>query len=73
MKQKDRAKNMLDADRYGLVGSARELIRLDVERLLKEYFYLTEPVTAELSGDGDNFVLTVRARGSGTRTFEGLK
>ena len=64
---------MIEADRYKLVGKSKDLIRLDIESLLKEYFCLTAPVTVEISGEGDKFDLVIRTKGNKVRSAESVK
>ena len=68
MRDEKRAERMIEADRYGFVGKSKDMIRLDAERLLKEYFCLTKPVIVEISGDGDDFDLIIKSHGNRVRS-----
>ena len=68
MRDEKRAERMIEADRYGFVGKSKDLIRLDAERLIKEYFCLTKPVTVEINGEGDDFDLVIKSHGNRVRS-----
>lgn len=73
MREKNRAERMIESDRYRLVGKSKDLIRLDIESLLKEYFCLTSPVTIEITGESDKFDLTIKAKGNKVRAVEPIR
>ncbi len=68
-KQLSRAKKIIENDRLGLVCGSEEIIRSDLENLLREYFSLTEPVKIEFSRTNDKIEITISATCSGVKRF----
>ncbi len=68
-KQLSRAKKIIENDRLGLVYGSEDLIRRDVESLLREYFSLTSPVTISLLKNGDKIKILIETECSGVKRF----
>lgn len=71
-KQLSRAKKIIENDRLGLVYGSENLIRRDVENLLREYFALTSPVTISFFKNGDKIKILIETECSSVKRFNTL-
>ncbi|MBO7525439.1 MAG: hypothetical protein J6T42_01405 [Clostridia bacterium] len=69
----DRVRQMIESDRFGLMGNSKKLILKDITSLLDEYFVLSSGVEMDLDGEENDFTLTVTVRASGVKRFNVLK
>ena len=72
-KDLSRAHKMLENDRFGFVSGAKDVIRTDIEDVLKEYFYFPGGVEIKLTPKGDRFTLSITAADCVLRNFNVLK
>lgn len=68
-----RVKKMIESDRFGMVGGAKELIVSDIRELLEEYFTLSSPIKLEIEGDEREFTLIITCEGARVKRFNLLK
>lgn len=68
-KQLSRAKKIIENDRLGLVYGSQDLIRRDVENLLREFFALTSPVTISFFKNGDKIKIVIETECSSVKKF----
>ena len=75
MKEKNysRVKQMIESDRFGLMGDSKNLILRDISALMNEYFILSANVEMEIEGEENDFTVTVVCRSSGVKRFNVLK
>lgn len=69
----ERVRQMIESDRFGIFGDAKDMIRRDVEGLIEEYFALTSPVRLEVEGEEDEFTIVITCHGSRFKRFNLLK
>lgn len=72
-KQLLRTKSIIDNDRLGLVYGAEEIIRRDIEDLLKEYFSLSAPVDIKLTKNGQVINIQIFSQCTGVKRVTLLK
>ena len=63
---------MIESDRFGLMGNAKDLILKDLEKLLGEYFLLCGKISLEIEGEENDFTVTVSLRAGGVKRFNVL-
>ena len=68
-----RVRKMIESDRFGMVGGAKELIISDIRELLEEYFTLSSPIKLSIEGDEREFSLIITCEGARVKRFNLLK
>ena len=69
----DRMKKMIECDWFGFADGSKDMIRGDIEEVLKEYFYIPAHIKIELDKNGDRFDLKISAVGCALKSFNVLK
>ncbi len=68
-----RAKKMIESDRLGVVYGTEDLIRRDLESLLKEYFCIDKPLKIEIIAKGERISLNISTDCASIKRFNLLK
>ena len=72
-KKYERVRRMIESDRYGLIGGAKDMIKRDLEGLIGEYFALTSPVDLDIEGEENEFTIVMTCHGCRFKRFNILK